>query len=321
MALAHDVPFLAQLPRADPAELMIPAALEGLPGLQFDSDGVCTVDLQQWQGHRERFTLQIEGALQSGELSSFEPSPASCRSFRPFLWEVEHRKLPFAKVQLAGPATVRWVTKTSLGSPASEMPELDQQIFRLLLARALAQVKAVRRAGATPIIFLDEPGLYALELGNVRHVLVLKELEMLAVALQREGALVGVHCCSNTRWGALLGLGLDLLSIDARLSLDAVLEESRAFWAFMASGSTLSLGIVPTDLATAYVLSELVDSVEASFRATAPRGLSFEGLLSQMLLTPACGLGMRSVPDCERIVGEVRQAQRELRSLVSASAA
>ncbi|MBK7860549.1 MAG: hypothetical protein IPJ65_18490 [Archangiaceae bacterium] len=321
MALQHDVPFLPQLPRADPAELMIPAALDGLPGMQFDGDGVVTVDLAAWQAQRDRFTVQIETALASGDLTAFEPSAAACRSYRPFLWEVENRKLPFAKVQLAGPATVRWVAKTSAGAPASETAELDQQIFRMLLARALAMAKAVRRAGSTPVVFLDEPGLYALEPGNVRHLLVLKELEMMIVALQREGALVGLHCCSNTRWGALMGLGLDVLSIDARLSLDAVLEDSRAFWAFMAGGSTLSLGIVPTDLATSYALPELVDSVEASFRATAPRGLSFEGLLAQMLLTPACGLGMRSVPDCERIVGEVRDAQRRLRALVTASAA
>lgn len=321
MALQHDIPFLPQLPRADPAELMIPAALEGLPGLSFDAEGLCTVNLEEWQAQRDRFTLKIESALSSGELGDFEPSAAACRSLRPFLWEIENRKAPFAKVQLAGPATVRWVAKTSRGEPASDTTELDQQIFRLLLARSLAMVKAVRRAGATPIFFLDEPGLYALDTRNVRHSVVLKELSLLIVAAQREGALVGVHCCSNTRWGELLGLGLDLLSIDARLSLDAVLEDSQAFWAFMAGGSTLSLGVVPTDLATSYVLDELVDSVEASFRATAPRGIAFEGLLAQMLLTPACGLGMRSVPDCERIVGEVRDAQRRLRGLLTQSAA
>jgi hypothetical protein len=297
---------------------MIPAALEGLPGLSYDAEGVCTVDLAAWQHARDRFTLQIESALSSGNLQALEPGG---RAYRPFLWEIENRKTPFAKVQLAGPATVRWVAKTSAGTAASETPELDQQIFRLLLARALALVKAMRRAGATPILFLDEPGLYALQADNVRHLLVLKELSMLVVAAQREGALVGVHCCSNTRWSALLALGLDILSIDARLSLDAVLEDARAFWAFMAGGSTLSLGIVPTDLATTYALPELVDSVEASFRATAPRGVSFEGLLAQMLLTPACGLGMRSVQDAERIVAEVRDAQRRLRSLVTASAA
>jgi hypothetical protein len=328
MALQHDVPFLPQLPRADPAELMIPAALEGLPGMAFDSDGVCTVDLQAWAARRDRFTFEIETALATGQLSAFEPTAVACRTFRPFLWEIENRKLPFAKIQLAGPATVRWVAKThstgsgqASGGPASDTPELDQQIFRLLLARSLAMVKAVRRAAATPIIFLDEPGLYALDPRDARHLVVLKELQVMIVALQREGALVGLHCCSNTRWPDLLGLGLDILSIDARLSLDAVLEDAGAFWKFLAGGSTLSLGIVPTDIATAYKLDELVDSVEASLRATAPKGIAFEAVLSQMLLTPACGLGMRSVLDAERIIGEVRQAQRSIRALFASAAA
>lgn len=320
MALLHDVPFLPQLPSSDPSELMIPAALDGLPGLAFDKEGVCTVDLEAWHQKRDRVTFEIENALSSGELSAYEPSAAACRSFRPFLWELEHRKVPFAKVQLAGPATVRWVTKTSAGAAASENAELDQQIFRLLLAKSLALVKAVRRAGATPIFFLDEPGLYALEKHNLRHVLVLQELKMMVKALQQQGALVGLHCCSNTDWQQVLELGLDIVSLDARLSLDAVLEDGDAWLKFLAGGSTLSLGIIPTDLASSYKLDELVESVEASLRATTPRSMPFEAVLAGMLLTPACGLGMRSVKDAERIVEEVRGAQRKLR-LVGANEA
>ncbi len=84
----------------------------------------------------------------------------------------------------------------------------------------------------------------------------------------------------------------------------------------MASGATLSLGIVPTDLASSYRLEELCDSVEASLRATAPPGVPFEALLSRMWLTPACGLGLRSVPDAERVMAELKQAQRRLKALV-----
>lgn len=317
-ALQQDVPYLPQLPHENPSELMIAAALDGLPGLTFDGDGVCTVDLAGWQAGRDRFTMKIEDALSSGQLGEFEPRVQACRSWRPFVFEVEARKLPFAKVQLAGPATVRWVARTSDGRPTSEVPELDQQIFRLLLAKSVALVKALRRTQTTPILFLDEPGLYALERQNVRHMLVLKELQMLAVAAQREGALVGVHCCSNTDWAKVMELGLDIVSIDARLSLDALLEDREAWLRFITSGATLALGIVPTDLSSTYQVAELCDSVEASLRATTPASLPFDALLSRMLLTPACGLGMRSVIDAERILGQVREAQRRFVSLVSA---
>ena len=318
MALQVDVPYLPQLPRENSGELMIPSALDGLPGVKFDDDGSCVVDVERWQHKRDRFTWEIEEAISSGNLGPFEPTVQACRSWRPFLFEVEARKLPFAKVQLAGPATVRWVARTTAGQPVSTVPELDQQIFRLLLARSVALAKAVRRHNATPIVFIDEPGLYALQRSNVQHVMVLQELKLLIAAVQREGALVGLHCCSNTDWAAVLDLGLDILSIDARLSLDAVLEETDAWLRFVGSGATLALGIVPTDLASAYQLPELCESVEASLRATTPKGAIFESLLARMLLTPACGLGMRSVIDAERIVAEVREAQRRFRALVAA---
>lgn len=318
MALQQDIPYLPQLPRGRPGELMIGAALDGLPGLQLGDEGLVEIDLERWHTRREAFSLEIEEALASERLSGFEPSANACRALQPFLFEIEARRASFAKVQLAGPTTVRWATKTTDGRAVSEISELDQQIYRLVLARALALVRAVRRTQTTPIIFLDEPGLFALDPFDVRHLVALSELRMLVVALQREGALVGLHCCSNTAWPQVLDLGLDLVSIDARLSLDAVVEDQEAWGRFISSGATLSLGIVPTDLASDYELGELCESVEATLRATTPEGLPFEALLSRILLTPACGLGLRTVLDAERIVGEVREAQRRLRAVALA---
>lgn len=318
MAFQVDIPYLPQLPSGAPGELMIASALDGLPGLRFDADGITTVDTAEWEREREPFGLSIEAALQSDALTPFEPTPQACRAFRPFLWEVENRKLALAKVQIAGPCTVRWVAKTSDGRPTADLPALDQQIFRLLLAKSLALVKAVRRTNATPLFYLDEPGLYALDRKDARHLLALQELKVLAMALHREGALVGLHCCSNTDWPAILDLGvLDVLSIDVRLSLDAVLEDAAALKRFLASGATLSLGIVPTNLDATYAIPELVDSVEASLSATLGRA-SYASALSHVLLTPACGLAMRTVPDSERIFDELRQAQRAVRAAVAA---
>lgn len=308
-ALAHDVPFLPQLPTGHPSELMIPAALEGFPGVSFDADGSCFIATQEWEAKKGELSARLDASLEEKGLGVFEPSPEACRAFRPFLWEVEQRKLPFAKVQIAGPATVRWVARTASGRPLSEVPEMDQQVFRLVMAKALALVSAVRHAGANPIIYLDEPGLYALDTRDVKHMLMLQEQKVLIAALQKAGALVGLHCCSNTNWAAVMDLGLDILSVDARLSLDAVVEERAAFARFIASGATLSLGIIPTDLEASYKLQDLFDSVEASLRATLPAGIEWSALVAGMLLTPACGLAMRSVADAERILAAVQTAQ------------
>jgi hypothetical protein len=312
MALQVDIPYLPQLPSGNPSEFMIPGALDGLPGLRFDAEGMCSIDLDEWQRGRASFGASIESALGSGELEAFEPSPQACRAWKPFLWEIGNRKLAFAKAQIAGPATVRWATKTSAGSPASEVAELDQHIFRLILAKCLAMAKAVRRASATPIIYLDEPGLYALVRTNAPHLIALQEIRVLAMALQREGALVGLHCCGNTDWDLLLDVGVDLLSLDVRLSLDAVLEDGQALGRYLASGATFSLGIIPTNVAASFSVPELVDSVEASLTATLGRTRASE-VMARSVLTPACGLAMRSVAVAEQTFEQLREAQRLLR--------
>lgn len=319
LSLQLDLPFLPQLPTGNPSELMIASALDGLPGLRFDAEGMCTVELAEWERDQVAFDARLQRALSTGELSEFEPSAQACRAWRPFLWEVEHRKLAFAKVQVAGPFTVRWLTRLAgeaSGRAVADHPQLDEQIFRLVMAKALAMVKALRRAGVTPLLYLDEPGLYAFQRTEARHVIMLQELRLLAVAAQREGALVGVHCCSNTDWSQLMELGLDLLSTDVRLSLDALLVDRKGFARFLETGATLSLGIVPTDLKSSYVIAELVESVEASLRASLPRGRPFEAFGSRVVLTPACGLALRSVLDAEHIFEDLRAAQKQLKQAV-----
>jgi hypothetical protein len=309
MALAVDVPYLPQLPSGNPHELMVPAALEGLPGLEVADDGSCLVDLATWEAGQRALATELEQALRSGEASRFLPTPASARALQPFLFEVRERKLAFAKAQLAGPATVRWSTPLSGGGMVADHPGLDGQIFRLLLVRALALVQALRAAGTTPLFYLDEPGLVALNTRDARHLAVLTELRLLVAALRREGALVGLHCCGNTRWAALLDLGLDLLSFDVRLSLDALLESPEALRAFLDGGGGLSLGIVPTNLGEEADPVELVRAAETSFAAAMPEQT---GALRTVLLTPACGLGLRSVSDAEQIFASVRTARSAL---------
>jgi hypothetical protein len=272
------------------------------------------VELPAWRAGRAAFEAQLEAALGSGQLEAFEPGPLASRAWRPFLWEVEHRKLALAKAQLAGPFTVLGAVRCADGAPLREEPGLERGVFRLLLARALAQVKALRRTGATPLFFLDEPGLYAFAATDARHLVALQELRLLVAGLQREGALVGVHCCGNTDWGRVLETGVDLVALDARLSLEPLLHARTALARYLDSGATLSLGIIPTDLAAGYDVQERVEAVEALLREQLPPGHSAQVLAQHLLLTPACGLGMRSVPDAERILAELKQAQKLLRA-------
>lgn len=308
-ALLVDVPAAPQLPRRDAAEYMVPQALEGLHGLRADAEGNAELDVGDWRRGAATLDARLDRALEHDEgVQRFLPSAAAWQALRPFLWEVEQRKLSFAKVQIAGPFTLRWVLRTTRGEPLSAMEEgkaVERQIFRLVLARSLALVRRLRETGTKPVIFLDEPGLYAFDRRDPQHLVSVQELRVVVLALRREGAIVGVHCCGNTEWGPLLGLGWDVVSIDARLSLESVLGTGAAFERFQANGGILSLGIVPTDVSAP-------SDVDAVLREARAR-LS-PSMLARSLLTPACGLAMRTVPDAERIFAELRRAQQDLRA-------
>jgi hypothetical protein len=222
--------------------------------------------------------FMIPSAL-SGEL------PAALGAF---VKALEARGPKFAKAQLAGPrsAGVQWTDH--------------------LAKKAAAMARALKTANVTPMLFFDEPALGmgelpAAELAAVRRV------------ASEEGAIVGVHCCGQTRWSELLGLGFDVVSLDARLSLEALLEDRPAWLSFLERGGTLCLGVIPTSPGARYDVGELCDSIEASLRATTPQ---FERVLSRMMLSPACGLGLHSAEDALRISAEVKQAQVRLRALL-----
>ena len=302
LSFKHEIPFLPQLPALSRSEGMIAAGLAGLPGLRGDG----TIDVEVWRQGRDAFAAAVEVGLSSGDFSKLEPTVHAC--FEPFLGGVKAGKFAFAKVQIVGPGTARWFAKTSADLPKSERLELDQQIFRLLWARSLAMVGAVGRTNATPILFLDEPGLVLRNLADPTHRQAIEDLKLLIRAVQQAGALVGIHCCANTDWATLLRSGLDILSFDARLSLDAVLKERAAYLEFIASGASLALGIIPTEASASYAVSERVDSVEGSLGATSSRRAP------GLIVTAACGLALHSVPDAERILDEVVEAQQRLRA-------
>jgi hypothetical protein len=310
-AFSLDIPYLPQLSSRDPGERLVPMALDGLPGLEWDAEGRCTVQLKEWRREAKAFEKRLDRALQKGELAPFEPQATSCRAWKPFLWELRERSVRLAKAQLGGPVTCVWAVRTDDGRRALDESELGGQIYRLVLARALAMARAISAADAAPILFFDEPGLVSLEPRHPQHLLRLQELRLAVLALSKENARPGLHCCGNTKWSALLGLGLSYLSIDARLSLDSVLEESRAFDSFLVEGGRLALGIVPTDVgSSAEQAVEIARGVLASLQRSEPG----EKVLGQCLVTPACGLALRSVADTERVFSELQRGQATLRA-------
>lgn len=309
------IPFLPQIPIRNPWEFMIAQALEGLPGLQADPDGSVTLNTDVWMARSSSFSKHLDEAFRSDErLEDFEPAPSISSCWQPFVWELEERQARLAKVQIAGPMTAQWALRLKDSAardvPSQEFceknPELTTQIFRLVLARALAMCKRLKRVGIQPLLYLDEPGLYGLSTANPRHVLALQELKLLVQALGKEGVQVGIHCCSNTDWSAVLQLPIHYLSLDTALSLGSLLASGEWLTRFLGNGGRLSLGVIPTGrspILQSLDLHALYAQLTSELSSHWPdRPELVDRTLSQAIYTPACGLALQSTADAELIL-------------------
>jgi hypothetical protein len=314
-ALAVDIPYLPQLPQRDAAEFMLPQALEGLPGLILDGEGNVSVDEGAFQAGRGELEERLAGVLEGDDI--WEPSASAWAAWQPFVWEVRDRKLPFAKVQIAGPVTTRWALKTTDGRSPTEVDGLGRLALELILARAVSMTRTLRTDDCRPIVFLDEPGLFALNAGSPGQLVTVKELSIVVDLLKKEGALVGLHCCSNTVWEEVVSLGWDYLAVDSLLSLLPLLGTGKVFDQYVRGGGGLLLGIIPTNTEVDhYQVGTLIDTTRAALRQHQEGGgVASKTVLSQSLLSPACGLALRSVPDSETIFRDLKKAQKLLREL------
>ncbi len=317
-AFRFGIPYLPQIPIRNPWEFMIAQALESLPGLQVEKDGQTRLDPDVWASRAHALDLKLERAFAESTdpraFEEFEPSSGSSSCWQPFLFELAERGLTRAKVQIAGPMTVQWALTLRDGSPAERLPGLSAQLYRMVLARALAMARKLKAQGVKPLLFIDEPGLYGLTLASPKQLLGLQELRLMIEALRKEAVEVGLHCCSNTEWDAILELNLNYLSIDSSLSLGTLLSPRHVakLDAFLASGGKLSLGVINTrESAARAEPAELFFNLLRTFETEgALEPGRVQKCLSEALYTPACGLAFHPAAQAESILARLNEFAR-----------
>ncbi len=318
-AFRVDLPFLPQLPQRDAREFMLAQALEGVPGVIHDEAGLVLLDLEQWKKGAAEYDQKLHRAFEKDDLTPFLPSATYLAALEPFLARVKKEGRKIAKVQIAGPLTVQWTLRTADGKMPPSLALTH--VTRTILARSLALADAVKAAGAQPVVFIDEPGLYAFSRMQPNHIVMLQELRINLMALKKRGAKVGLHCCSDADWGAIMGLGLDVLAIDARLSLPSLLKAGEALVTFVSMGGRLALGVIPTDRGTSPMVPELLEEMSqrlSNLEQYFPtRASILEAILGRSLLTPACGLAFLAEDEASGVIDELssfRDLYRQQRS-------
>jgi hypothetical protein len=313
------MPYWPQMVRLGFAEEMTPQAAGGLPGLQIDPVGrVVQVDPA---GTREDSLAQFYEAALSGELAPFALREEEAHGFFALLAAVDARQFPCTalKGQVSGPVTCAGVIKDPAGKPVLYDRELTQAICLGLGRKAAWQAQKFRELGKAAVVFFDEP--YLSGFGSAYLPLSREEVtefltQALSAAREFGPITMGLHCCGNTDWGLLLEAPIDILSFDSYGYFDSLRLYDQAVGKFLGRGGWLAWGLVPTG---EELERETAETLWSRFQGQVAQlaqdqGLRVKDILSQALVTPACGMGYLSVETARRglqILGELSLRGRQ----------
>ena len=264
------LPAAPSLPRLSPVEGMIPQAAWGIAGVLVLPDGSLLVD---------EAAVDPEAPLGAG----LDAAPFA--SLRVFLDAVAGRVAPF-KLQLTGPVTLG-LALHAVGVPADRAFAVAGRAVSTRIHEVLGSARRVA-PGATPLVFLDEPGLTAaLEPDFPLDVDDTLDLVSSALAAVEDGAIAGLHCCGRADWPVVLQAGPQMLS----LPVDAgATDHPGAFADYLDRGGWLAWGAVPTDRPLGETAEILWRRLVAEWDTLAEAGCEPTRLIEQAMITPACGL-------------------------------
>jgi len=169
------------------------------------------------------------------------------------------------------------------------------------------------------IISIDEPGLVGY--GSSLFISVSKEdiqnsLGGIIEVIHKEEGIAATHCCENTDWALLLNTEIDILSFDAYGFFDNLLIYEKELKEFIERGGIIAWGIIPTldsILLSQETGSSLVSRWRQSIQKLTEKGIEFERLLKQSLITPSCGTGSLSMELAEKALALTREVSDKIR--------
>jgi hypothetical protein len=297
----HDIPFLPQLPLKSPKEFMVYQTLFGFPGLELiEKDPV--LNLKNYLKLRDSYKLKAQKALKTNSYEEFLPTPEEYSAFAPFLFELQERHSKVAKIQISGPQTLSYVLTLNDRESIREYSLIKNDLLEWTMLKGLALIEAMTKIGIKPILFMDEPILSLIKSDDALFATALSDLTILINAFKKMGAKVGLHCCGNTNWTSLLKLNLDYLSFDHSLSGKEILKSKNEMQFFHISQGQFSVGILPTDL---------FDENSNPFSLD-DQGQIKEIWGNEILLTCACGLGLKSAEKAEKFLATLKELQISL---------
>ena len=282
MALSLDVPFWPQLPNYNYYEDMYVQAAEHFPGIVLD------IKNRTLKFSLDKFINELEETMTHFEEPQyFDVSETYSVVYHRFL-ALNLSDRPAIRGQLEGPISFGFNVLDQDERPILFDDTVRPFMLEFFAKRINVQLERLNALNENAFMFIDEPGLQFLfsAMSGYGEVKAKADLDLFFSMINRPR---GVHLCGNPDWDFLLGLDLDVLSMDIYTNAEIFSSYASSIKRFIEKGGVLVWGIVPTGMEFFEKESHdsLIAQMEGVWQILGKKGIDIEHMLTQSLLSPA----------------------------------
>ena len=309
-ALSLDIPFWPQLPNYSYYEDMYVQASEHFPGICLDLNN------RKLSFSTDKFIAELEETLAHFEEPDyFDVSAEYSVVYRQFLG-LNLADRPAIRGQLEGPISFGFNVLDESERPILFNDTVRPFMLEFMARRINVQLQKLKERNVNAFMFVDEPGMQFLfsALAGYGDIKAKTDLDQFFAMVERPR---GIHLCGNPDWDFLLGLDLDVLSLDIYTNAEIFSAYATSIRKFLDRGGTIVWGIVPTGVEAFEKenFQSLVSQLENVWRVLRERGIDFDLLLSRSLLSPAtcCLVNPDREKTVEKAFDQIRRISRLMR--------
>jgi hypothetical protein len=311
LALSMDVPFWPQLPLFSYYEDMYVQASEHFPGIVLD------MEKRTLGFSMDKFMNEFEEAMAHfPEPEYFDISDTYSVVYSRFL-TLDLSDRPAIRGQLEGPISFGFNVVDQDRRPILFDDTIRPFLLEFMAKRANVQLNRLKERNPNAFMYVDEPGLQFVFSGMAGYGdrAARADMEVFFSMIERPR---GVHLCGNPDWDFLLGMDIDILSLDVHTNGEVFGCYQASIRKFLERGGVLVWGIVPTNVEPFEQenTGSLQQRLEDLWKIMGKSGIDLELLLSRSMLSPAtcCLINPDGEKTVEKAFGVVRKLSSELRA-------
>jgi hypothetical protein len=282
VALSTDVPFWPQLPNYDYHEDMYVQAAEHFPGIVLD------LEARTLRFSLDKFIAELEETLAHfDDPAWFDISSEFSVVYHRFL-SMDLSDRPAIRGQLEGPISFGFNILDQDERPILFDDTVRPFMFEFMAKRINVQLDRLKALNDNAFMFVDEPGLQFLfsALAGYGDHKAREDLELFFSMIERPR---GIHLCGNPDWDFLLGLNMDVLSLDIYTNAEIFQSYAPSIKRFLEKDNVIVWGIVPTGFEAfeKEAIGSLTDQLESVWQVLWKRGIDRDHMLERSMLSPA----------------------------------